>query len=105
MTVLKRALWFRLMNSTAMVYRKATGYTLGAVKHGAKEWAYYDYRHDVTHHVNHVESFWKLFKKSVASTHIHGSAKHMDRHFKEFTFQSNYRDRVNLMFDLLIDAV
>ncbi len=33
------------------------GYKHGAVKHGAKEWAYYDYRHDATHHTNHVESF------------------------------------------------
>jgi transposase-like protein len=47
------------------------GYNHGTVKHGAKEWSYYDYRHDATHHTNHVENFWKLFKKSVASTHIH----------------------------------
>lgn len=25
------------------------GYTHGHVKHGAKEWSYYDYRHDATH--------------------------------------------------------
>ena len=55
------------------------GYTHGTVKHGAKEYAYYDYRHGVTHHTNHVESFWRLFKKSIASTHIHVSRKHMDR--------------------------
>lgn len=55
------------------------GYTHCTVKHGAKEFAVYNYRHDVTHHVNQVESFWKLFKASVRPTHIHVSAKHMAR--------------------------
>lgn len=81
------------------------GYVRGTVKHGAKEYARYDYRHDVTHHVNHVESFWRLFKKSVASTHIHVSAKYMDRYLREFTFRSNHRQMENAMFDLLIGAV
>lgn len=81
------------------------GYQHGAVKHGAKEWAYYDYRHDATHHTNNVESFWKLFKKSVASTHIHISAKHMDRYLGEFSFRSNHRQMRNAMFDLLIAAL
>jgi transposase len=81
------------------------GYKHGAVKHGAKEWAYYDYRHDATHHTNNVESFWKLFKKSVASTHIHISAEHMDRYLGEFSFRSNHRQMKNAMFDLLIAAL
>lgn len=81
------------------------GYVHGAVKHGAKEYAVYDYRTDTTHHTNHVESFWKLFKKSVASTHIHASAKYMDRYLGEFTFRSNHREMENAMFDLLIGAV
>lgn len=81
------------------------GYTHGTVKHGAKEYAYYDYRHDAVHHVNNVESFWRLFKKSVASTHIHISAKHMDKYLGEFTFRSNHREKQNAMFDLLIGAI
>lgn len=81
------------------------GYKHGAVKHGAKEWSYYDYRHDAFHHVNHVESFWKLFKASIRSTHIHISAKYMDRYLKEFTFRSNHREKQNAMFDLLVGAV
>ena len=35
------------------------GYKHGAVKHGAKEWSCYDYRHDATHHTNSVENFWR----------------------------------------------
>lgn len=81
------------------------GYKHGAVKHGAKEFAYYDYRHDATHHTNNVESFWWLFKRSIASTHIHVSAKYMNRYLAEFTFRSNHRKMQNAMFDLLIGAV
>jgi transposase-like protein len=81
------------------------GYKHGTVKHGANEWAYYDYRHKAVHHTNSVESFWKLFKASVRSTHIHVSSKYMQRYLDEFTFRANHRDRVNGMFDLLISAV
>lgn len=81
------------------------GYKHGAVKHGAKEFAYYDYRHDATHHTNGVESFWGLFKASIRSTHIHVSAKYMQRYLREFTFRSNHRAMQNAMFDLLIGAV
>lgn len=81
------------------------GYKHGAVNHGQKEWAYYDYRHDATHHTNNVESFWRLFKKSIASTHIHISAKYMDRYLGEFAFRSNHHQMKNAMFDLLIAAL
>lgn len=81
------------------------GYKHGAVKHGAKEWAYYDYRHDAKHHTNHVESFWKLFKASVRGTHIHISSQHMQRYLNEFSFRSNHRKMKNAMFDLLISRL
>lgn len=81
------------------------GYKHGTVKHGEKEYAYYDYRHDATHHTNHVENFWGLFKKSIASTHIHVSQKYMTRYLDEFTFRSNHRGMGNAMFDLLISRV
>lgn len=81
------------------------GYTHGSVKHGAKEYSRYDYRQNVTHHVNHVESFWKLFKASVRSTHISISGKHMARYLDEFTFRQNHRERMNAMFDLMVAAL
>lgn len=81
------------------------GYKHGMVKHGSKEWSYYDYRHDAVHNTNRVESFWRLFKKSVASTHIHISAKYADRYLDEFAFRSNRRVMGNAMFDLLIGAL
>jgi ISXO2-like transposase domain len=55
--------------------------------------------------VNHVQSFWRLFKKAVASTHIHVSPKYMDRYLREFTFRSNHRAMQNAMFDLLVGPV
>jgi len=81
------------------------GYQHGAVRHGAKEWSYYDWKLDVFHHTNNVESFWKLFKNSIRSTHIHVSPKYMDRYLSEFAFRSNRRQMGNAMFDLLIGAV
>lgn len=84
---------------------KGDGFEHGKVKHGAKEFAYVDPDLGIVHHTNHVESFWRLFKKSVASTHIHISQKYMDRYLKEFTFRANHREMQNAMFDLLIGAV
>lgn len=81
------------------------GFKHGTVKHGARDWAYYDYRHGVTHHTNSVESFWRLFKYSVKSTHIHVSRQHMASYLGEFGYRSNHREMVNGMFDHLISQV
>lgn len=88
-------------------YRLLSGadYDHGMVNHSAKEWAHVDPETGVNHHVAHVESFWRLFKYSVKSTHIHVSAKHMQRYLDEFTFRSNHREMRNAMFDLIIGAV
>jgi transposase-like protein len=80
-------------------------YQHGTVRHGAKEWAKTDPETGVRHHVQHVESFWRLFKYSVKSTHIHVSAEHMQSYLDEFTFRSNHRQMGNAMFDLIIGAV
>ena len=47
-------------------YRLPTekGYSHGAVKHSIKQYAKTD-EAGIRHHVNHVESFWKLFKSSI----------------------------------------
>jgi transposase len=81
------------------------GFKHGRIKHGTKEYAYYDYRAGKTFHVNTVEGFWKLFKASVRSTHIQISGKHMQRYLDEFTFRASNRGRVNGMFDLLVGAL
>ena len=80
-------------------------YQHGRVNHNKDEWAVTDPETGVRHHVQTVESFWSLFKRSVKSTHIHVSQKHMDKYLDEFTFRSNHRLMRNAMFDLLIGAV
>lgn len=77
----------------------------GRVRHRSKEHARFDKRAGATHHTNTIEGFWRLFKDSIRSTHIHVSAKYMDRYVSEFTFRSNHRAMQNAMFDLLIGAV
>jgi transposase-like protein len=79
------------------------GYGHGRVKHSAKQWAKVE--NGIVHSVNAVEGFWAIFKNSIRSTHIHVSAKHMDRHLSEFTFRQNHRERENAMFDLLVGAL
>ncbi len=81
------------------------GFTHGAVKHGAKEWSWYDYRTGETFHTNSVEGFWKLFKNSVRSTHIHISGEKMPKYLAEFCYRSNHRQFGNAMFDLLLSRV
>ncbi len=71
-------------------------YNHGSVNHDRKEYVRDE------HHTNNLESFWHLFKVSVASTHVHISKKHFDKYLREFTFRSNHRARGNAMFDLLV---
>jgi transposase len=84
---------------------KGDGYAHGAVDHSRKEWAWTDRVTGTRHSTNSTESFWKLFKDSVNSTHIHISQKHLDRYLGEFSFRSNFRQMRNAMFDLLIGAL
>lgn len=81
------------------------GYQHGTVKHGAREYAHYDYKTGANHHVNSVEGFWRLFKASIRSTHVQISSKHMDKYLSEFTFRANHRAMVNGMFDVLVGAL
>jgi len=79
------------------------GFTHGKVKHGKCEFSKSE--GGVSFHVNTVEGFWRLFKASVRSTHVHISKQHMQRYLDEFTFRANHRQRVNGMFDLLVGAL
>jgi transposase len=81
------------------------GFIHGTVKHGAKEWSYYDYRTGETFHTNSIEGFWKLYKASVRSTHIQISGKHLPKYLAEFVYRSNHRGLGNLMFDALLASV
>lgn len=84
---------------------KGDGYTHGAVDHSRKEWAWTDHQTGTKFSTNGVEGFWKIFKDSVNSTHIHISEQHLDRYLGEFSFRSNFRQMRNGMFDLLVAAL
>lgn len=84
---------------------KNDGYNHGAVDHSRKEWSWTDRVTGVRHSTNSTESFWHLFKASVAGTHIHISQKYLDRYLGEFSFRSNHRQMRNAMFDLLIASL
>src|SRR5580698_8055814 len=78
---------------------KRDGYQHDFVNHTRHEYV----RDDI--HTNSIESFWRLFKNSIRSTHIHVSGEYMNVYLKEFTFRSNHRQMANAMFDLLILSV
>jgi transposase-like protein len=80
------------------------GYRHGRVNHKQGEYARYVCK-SLTFHTNTVEGFWRLFKASVRSTHVHVSPQHMQSYLNEFTFRTNHRERVNGMFDVLVAAL
>ena len=84
---------------------KKDGYVHGAVDHSRGEYAWTDRKTGERFSTNGTESFWNLFKASIAGTHIHVSPQHLDRYLGEFSFRSNFRQMRNGMFDLLIAAL
>ena len=74
------------------------GYVHETVDHQAKEYA----RGDV--HVNTLESFWAILKRSIRGTHIHVSRKHLPKYLGEFEYRYNMRKHPELMFPRLISS-
>ena len=74
------------------------GYRHETVDHGRKEYA----RGDV--HVNGLESFWSILKRSIRGTHVHVSRKHLPKYLGEFKFRYNMRKTPEIMFDRLLKA-
>lgn len=61
------------------------GYKHGVVEHGAKVWVH------GTHHTNTIEAFWGILKRSIRSTHIGVSKKHLQKYLGEFEYRFNMR--------------
>ena len=74
------------------------GYQHETVDHGRKEYA----RGDV--HVNGLESFWSILKRSIRGTHVWVSPKHLPKYLGEFEFRYNMRKTPEIMFDRLLRA-
>lgn len=77
----------------------ALGYDHRTVDHGAKKWA------DEDTHVNTLEAFWSMLKRSIRGTHIHISPKHLPKYLGEFEYRYNLRKRPDQMFARLLAAL
>ena len=85
---------------------KGDGYVHGAVDHSRNEWAWTDPPdRNALLDEQHESRFGSCSRTSINGTHIHISAKHLDRYLGEFEFRSNFRQMRNAMFDLLIAAL
>ena len=75
------------------------GYRHCIVNHGAGEYV----RHGS--HVNGIEGFWACLKLSIRGTHVHVSAKHLQRYVKEFEYRYNRRQRPDAIFGDLVASL
>ena len=91
----------RIMSDEWHPYKilKALGYRHETVEHGAKEYA----RGDV--HVNGLEAFWSMLKRSIRGTHIHVSPKYLSVYLGEFEYRYNRRKRAGTMFAELLASL
>jgi len=74
------------------------GYKHQTVNHGEGEYVNGDA------HVNSIEGYWAHLKKSINSTHIHVSKKHLEKYAKEFEYRFNSRKNPEKMFPELIST-
>jgi len=72
------------------------GYEHGAVNHAKEEWV------NGIHHVQGIEGFWSILKRSIRGTHVHVSRRHLAKYLVEFEFRWNLRDDPTSMFPLLL---
>jgi transposase-like protein len=74
------------------------GYKHGYVRHGMQQWS----KGNI--HTNTIEGYWSHLKKSINSTHIHVSRKHMHNYLDEFEYRFNARKNPAQMFPELISS-
>jgi len=75
------------------------GYDHHMVDHASKEYA----RGDV--HVNTLEAFWSMLKRSIRGTHAHVSPHHLSKYLGEFEFRYNRRKHPGAMFAELLASL
>lgn len=73
------------------------GYQHATVNHSKYEWK------SGGVYTNSIEGFWSNLKKSLAGTHTHVSAKHLQSYLNEFNFRHNNRKGV-VMFDAILNS-
>ena len=75
------------------------GYKHGTVNHSRKQFV-----HGIDH-TQSIEGFWSRLKLSIRGTHVHVSAKHLQKYVDEFAFRYNNRATPASMFDAALSAV
>lgn len=78
---------------------KSLGYDHRTVEHGAKQYANGDT------HVNTLESFWSILKRSIKGTHVHVSRQHLQKYLGEFEYRYNLRKAADQMFVRLLASL
>ena len=54
---------------------------------------------------NGIENAWSNLKRTIKGTHIHVSAKHLQKYADEVAFRMMHRDRQDEMFDIILSHV
>ena len=55
-------------------------------------------------HTNAIENVWSQLKRSIRGTHVHVSAKHLDKYLCEFEYRFNRRKAQYRMFSDLLEG-
>ncbi len=72
------------------------GYDHGTVVHRDKQWV------KGPHHTNTIENFWVILKRSIRSTHISVSRRHLPKYIAEFAYRYNMRHNGAAMLPRLL---
>jgi transposase len=57
------------------------------------------------YHTNSIENVWSNLKRTIKGTHIHVSAKHLQKYVDEVAFRMMNRDKQDVMFDTILRNV
>jgi len=74
-------------------------YNQGVVNHVDKVYA------KGPRHVNTIESFWSMVKRTIRGTHIHVSDKHLQKYLDEIAFRWEHRHDQAGMFETILSRV
>ena len=75
------------------------GYSHGTVQHRAKRYV------SGLDHVNNIEAFWLILKRSIRGTHVWVSKKHLAKYLGEFEYRYNRRKQPASMFAELVASL
>lgn len=57
------------------------------------------------YHTNSIENVWSNLKRTIKGTHIHVSAKHLQKYVDEVAFRMMNRDKQDVMFETILSHV